>query len=295
MLINRPAVTDRPVLVSDPRTAAPAELVAQPHAQMIGLGAILPLLKSPDCDEPLTLAMDGGSLSDSGHTYPLHDKLPLLIPTRLLPYFTDRLAVPVTQSGDAFLQYFLLASIKQAGEINAAPDNLHFQRHLFRMKAFVQNCKGLVLDVGCDDPTTSAALFPPTAEYVGLDPFCARREPFRLIGLGEFLPFRDASLANVVFNTSLDHILDWHRAIAEARRVLKPDGRLYLVTLIWESQADLMSDAVHFHHFRLPELLAGLSGFAIESTVAYDYKGDPHRYGLYLAARKIPDSAGWAS
>ena len=291
MFVNRLAVVDRPVLVSDVRAVASGELATQPHARMVGLETILPLLQSPDCDEPLTIETDGGGLADSRHTYPLIGTLPLLIPARLQPYFTDRLAVPITQSGDAFLQYFLLASIKQSGEINASPDNVHFQRHLFRMKAFVQDCNGLVLDVGCDDPATSAALFPPTAEYVGLDPFCVRGEPFRLIGLGEFLPFRDASVANVVFNTSLDHILDWHRAIAEARRVLKPDGRLYLVTLIWESHADLMNDSVHFHHFRLPELLAGLSGFLIESTVAYDYKGDAHRYGLYLAARKTPDSA----
>ncbi len=290
MLENRLSNADRPVLVSDERAVAPAELTTQPHARIVGLETILPLLQSPDCDDPLTQEANGGGLTDSRHTYPLKGTLPLLIPARLQPHFTDRLAVTMAQSRDAFLQYFLLASIKQSGEITAAPDNVHFQRHLFRMKAFVQDCKGLVLDVGCDDPTTSAALFPPTAEYVGLDPFCVRREPFRLIGLGEFLPFRAASVANVVFNTSLDHILDWHRAIAEARRVLKPGGCLYLATLIWESHADLMNDSVHFHHFRLPELLAGLFGFSVESSIAYDYKGDVHRYGLYLVARKTSSS-----
>jgi SAM-dependent methyltransferase len=291
MLANRPTGVVRPPLISDARTAAPAELIARPHARIVGLESILHLLQSPDRDEPLTMDMDARVLADSRHIYPMNGTLPLLIPVRLQSYFTDRLAVPITHSREEFLQYFLLASIKQSGEINAAPDDVHFQRHLFRMKTFVKDCEGLVLDVGCDDPATSAALFPPTSEYVGLDPFCLRSEPFRLIGLGEFLPFRDASVANVVFNTSLDHILDWHRAIAEARRVLRPGGRLYIATLIWESCAELMNDSVHFHHFRLSELLAGLSGFSVESSVAYDYKGNVHRYGLYLAARKISDSA----
>jgi len=273
-------------ILTDERSLSLEELLSRPHARTMDLTALLPRLKSPDADLPLTLDLDAGALTDGQQSYPLRGGLPLLMPRRLQPYFVRRLEVPVAAANDSFLQYFLLASIKQSGEINAAPSDVHFRRHLARMHEFVAGCGGLVLDVGCDDPALSAALFPPAASYVGLDPFCLRDEPFRLIGVGEFLPFQDSTIDNVVFNTSLDHILDWRRAVNEAHRVLVAGGALYVCTLIWEHAADLLADAVHFHHFRLGELLSGLEGFDVEAIRAYDYKANTHRYGLYLLARK---------
>jgi SAM-dependent methyltransferase len=90
----------------------------------------------------------------------------------------------------------------------------------------------------------------------------------------------------VVFNTSLDHIFDWRRAIDEARRVLVPGGCLYISTLIWTDRADLVTDAVHFHHFRDYEIFGVLGDWELVDERRYDYKGASHRHGLYLAARK---------
>jgi SAM-dependent methyltransferase len=156
------------------------------------------------------------------------------------------------------------------------------------MRSLCRTASGLVLDVGCGDPTIGASLLPKDAKYVGLDPFCTRTQPFRLIGVGEYLPFKDSSVDGVLFNTSLDHILDWRRALNEAYRVLKPGGTIYLCTLVWTDRADLMSDSVHFHHFREYEILAALEHLqlSIDEVVRYDYKGDTHRHGLYLQARK---------
>ncbi|MFZ4541508.1 MAG: class I SAM-dependent methyltransferase [Rickettsiales bacterium] len=274
----------RPPVLEDTRTVSVAELTSAPHSKSLTLTETLTLLASPDSAKSLTLNHAG--LSDGTHTYPLRGEAPLLLPARLHSAFTDRLSVPYALDYDAFMQYFLLASIKQSGEINASPTNAHYQRHLYRLRALCANARGTVLDIGCDDSAIGASLLPPAACYLGLDPFCTREQPFRLIGVGEYLPVAANSLDNALFNTSLDHILDWRRGLAEAHRVLKPGGSLYLCTLIWTHNADLMGDAVHFHHFRESEILAAFEGMTIEETTRYDYKGDPHRYGLYLHATK---------
>jgi hypothetical protein len=68
--------------------------------------------------------------------------------------------------------------------------------------------------------------------------------------------------------------------------VLKAGGQLIIATLVWTAQADLLGDAVHFHHFRDYEIFGALSAFAIEDVARYDYKGNTHRHGLYVRALK---------
>jgi SAM-dependent methyltransferase len=278
--------TDRHELIADTRLVAPADLLAAPHASRLTLDQLMPVLASPDSGEALAFDQSGDALFDGTNRYPLRGSLPLLIPVRLQPFFTNRIAVPCDRDHDAFLQYFLLATIKQSGDINASPEDVHFQRHLFRMREVLRSCSGLTLDVGCDDPRLSAGLLPPLARYVGLDPFSEKTAPFRLVGVGEFLPFGNATVDNVIFNTSLDHIFDWHRALDEAHRVLVPGGRLFVATLVWTSCASLLTDSVHFHHFREAEIFGALTQFDLEPAQRYDYKGDQHRHGLYLCARK---------
>ncbi len=267
------------------QTISTEALAKRPHATRLTLNEIIPQLMSPDSGKPLHLHEE--QLSDGAeNNYPFRGTVPLLLPTALLEHFSDRLMVPASANRNAFMQYFLLSSIKQSGEINAPSTEEHYRRHLYRAQEFLTECKGLVLDVGCDCPEIGASLFPKGVSYVGLDPFCQNINKFRLVGVGEFLPLQDASFDNVFFNTSLDHILDWHRAIDEARRVLRPGGSLYISSLVWTQKAELFSDSVHFHHFREYEILQGLQGFSLERTKRYDYKGDQHRYGLYLQAVK---------
>jgi len=253
-----------PKMSVDTRQISVAELKAAKHASLLGIEEVLPDLISPDTGRPLTHEPDSSALSDGTNLYPRRGEPYLLLPSRLQRYFTTRLEVPFDQyADDPFMQYFLLATIKQSGEINAAASNIHYERHLVRLRDVLANASGTVLDVGCDDPEIGASLFPPAVNYIGLDPFCSRETPFRLIGVGEYLPFRDASLNGVLFNTSLDHIHDWHRALDEAHRVLLPGGKLYLSTLAWTESASLQGDSVHFHHFREYEILGALEGFEI--------------------------------
>lgn len=277
----------RPELSYDDGQVSTDELANRPHARALGLHDVLPLLISPDSGKALAFAEDEKALSDGDRSYPLRSGFPVLLPHRLLAHYTDRLTVPLADySDDAFMQYFLLATIKQSGEINAQADDVHYKRHLHRLRNVVAEARGLVVDVGCDDAQIGASLFSTAVDYVGLDPFCTKGMPFRLIGLGEYLSIKDATADVVLFNTSLDHILDWRRAIDEAYRVLVPGGILYISTLAWTDKAGLVTDSVHFHHFREYEIFGALGSLRIEDVRRYDYKGNQYRHGLYVTARK---------
>lgn len=82
-----------------------------------------------------------------------------------------------------------------------------------------------VLDVGAGDGQLLRALRGRAhrGELFGIDP-----EPGQGVGRGvaESLPFPDASFDAVLFVRVLAHLADPARALAEARRVLRPGGRL---------------------------------------------------------------------
>jgi SAM-dependent methyltransferase len=272
-------------LIKEERVLTVAQLQGQPHAKILSLADIERFLASPDTGAALRIQEDQSGLTDGVHSYPIIHGTPILYPENIAEAFLGG-GLELKYYDDSRMQYFLLSQIKQRGEINAASTNVHYQRHLFRMKEFVATCRGLVLDVGCDDVEISASLFNEECRYIGLDPFANSKSSFRVIGVGECLPIRDESIDNVVFNTSLDHILDYHQALEEARRVLKPSGTIYISTLVWSERASLLNDAVHFHHFREYEILGALSSMRIGRANRYRYKDDRHRYGLYLSAFK---------
>lgn len=58
----------------------------------------------------------------------------------------------------------------------------------------------------------------------------SRRFTFQVID-AQAIPFADASLDTVIANHMLYHVPDRPRALAEIRRVLKPDGRLFATTV----------------------------------------------------------------
>jgi len=244
------------------------------------------LLISPDSKKGL-IPIDGkDALTDGLSEYPTISDSPLLYPSELTDAWQDG-ALPLAYCSSALNQYALLSQIKQAGEINAPLDSVPARKHQHRFKEFCEELSGLVLDVGSDRPSHSSQLLSSACEYLGLDPYAGQGE-FRVIGLGEILPIRDQSVDAVLFNTSLDHILDYHTAIEEAHRVLKPDGKVVIATYAWIERATLLSDSVHFHHFREYEIIGALeSHFDIEGIRRYeDPKNATHRYGLYVMGVK---------
>lgn len=262
-------------LLQDFETLPVDRLRAMGGARCASLDEVLPLLRSPDSMQPLRRVANARALTD-GHTeYAMRAESPLLYPSEAL---TPSIA-----------PYLAVSRFRQTGEINASASDLHYARHLHRMRRAAVGLHGLVLDVGCDDTSIGSALLPSSCTYLGLDPFAADHESFRLIGIGEVLPIADGVLDGVMFNTSLDHVLDYVQALLEARRVLRSGGLLLVSTLLWTERATMLPDAVHFHHFKPFEIFGALEycGFDVVQQTSYPYKQDTHRHGLYFTARRV--------
>lgn len=278
------------MLISSDQFITKDVLTGKKHAKDIEFDKLISILKSPDDESDLKYSKEKGKLISEENVFWGDESEMLLLPKRLHKYFDGRLLFPDNfKPSDSFEQYFYMSFIKQEGvigDINLALDNIHYQRHLYRFYDLVKGLKGRILDVGCDDMELSKSLLPDECEYVGLDPFSQKKNKRNIVGCAEYLPFKKETFDYVVFNTSLDHVFDWHRAIDEAKRVLKKNGSIVLSTLVWEESADLVFDSVHFHHFREYEILGGLTNFDVTDVKRYHYKEDKHRYGLYLIAKQ---------
>jgi SAM-dependent methyltransferase len=279
----------RDIPLSNDDAALDFEAIGQGDcAGVATLDDVLAKLRSPDDHGPLSAA--GGALrtASGSHTYPMIGPRPVLLPAFARDAGPiDRLQYSPQTFAKPGLQYLLLSAIKaQGGPQNSDYSDIWFKRHVHRSRKLLAGARGLTLDIGCDKPSISSRLYPPTATFLGLEPSQTPSEEFCLCGIGECLPLIDASVDNVVFMTSLDHVLDYNLAVEEARRVLKPGGMLYLASLVWTHDAGLLRDTVHFHHFREYQLRGALEGLVIEQLDKYRWKNDEHRYGIYLSARK---------
>ncbi|HEX7243748.1 MAG TPA: class I SAM-dependent methyltransferase [Longimicrobiaceae bacterium] len=99
-----------------------------------------------------------------------------------------------------------------------------------------------VLDVGCGDAGVLIALAEEGARACGIEPYERSVERGRVraeehgvsmdlrAGFAESLPWADGSFDLVVLDNVLEHVQDRERTLAEIRRVLRPEGILYLVT-----------------------------------------------------------------
>ena len=274
-------------VLEDEGTLEPSSIPEAEKARILTLDECTPLLASPDTGAALSLSDDGKTLVAGDESFPIIGGLPLLFPGSVLQFAgPSRLDVP-SGGDDALRKYMHISGLKFAREpTNSAHTDINYLKHVYRARTLLRHARGTVVDVGCDSPTISCGQFPETAAYIGLEPTYEDRSEFRIIGISEFLPFRDESLDNVAILTTLDHSLDYHRSLDEAWRVLRPGGTLYLATLIWTHNAELHHDHTHFHHFRDFEILGALRQFAIQRLQRYSWKGNTHRFALYLSATK---------
>jgi ubiquinone/menaquinone biosynthesis C-methylase UbiE len=115
-----------------------------------------------------------------------------------------------------------------------------------------------LLDVCCGTGIVAAAAASRGADVTGIDFSAAmldqarRRHPQLRFDEGdaEALPYPDASFAAVVSNFGIHHIAHSDRAMAEARRVLRPGGRLAITN--WAAPVEnvawgLLFDAIGAH------------------------------------------------
>jgi SAM-dependent methyltransferase len=87
---------------------------------------------------------------------------------------------------------------------------------------------GSVLDVGCGPQKLPVHARTFSGRFVGIDPLRGEQERhFEFVqGIAEYLPFRNATFDQILFVTTLDHMLSPQRALREARRVLQPSGEI---------------------------------------------------------------------
>lgn len=121
-----------------------------------------------------------------------------------------------------------------------------------QFKAFI-GVKGLVLDVGCGNgrylgksyEESGYVYIDPKNQIIGLDPLDSYEERFPVINAsGEKIPLQDNIFDAVVLATSIDHIVTPTRMLKEVKRVLKPEGSVF----IWSAvMSDVMINPGHLH------------------------------------------------
>lgn len=256
------------------------------HSQILDLSRCLALglLARPGGSRTISL-LNSDVLSDGLDDYPIVNSIPVL-----LPKCPSRIEFGPDENSpeERSLQlYYSLSKAGHSGEINSPSGSVPTRRHQYRLSKFCRNLSGICLDVGCDDPELSSQFFPKSCKYVGLDPFTTDGS-FRIKDLAEWMPFTENSFDVVVFNTSLDHILDHHTALEEACRVLRVGGELIVASYAWTMRASLLTDDIHFHHFCEFEIVGAVAQyFEVEEVVRYeDPKEADHRFGIYVKAVK---------
>ena len=159
-------------------------------------------------------------------------------------------------SGDAFAEFERAGWERAASHYEACwTDTGLFVEAL--LDAAAVRAGSRLLDVACGPGFVSEAAAARGALPVGVDVATAMVERARargpdltfVVGDALRLPFPDASFDAVTMNFGILHVSQPERALAEARRVLVPDGRLAFTT--WMAQgnaADEISDAALAEH-----------------------------------------------
>lgn len=157
----------------------------------------------------------------------------------------------------------------------------------------LQSRDAVVVDVGAG---ISSAL-PHYVDELGLDHYLAveplnvpveRQYPCLVGAVAEQLPLKDATADAVVFATSLDHMEDEGAAIDEARRVLKPDGSIF----VWHSIHDPDTVATSSTLHRLKRGAIGIPLVALQGAVMFQRMRKRQRQ-LARGARLDPAHFRW--
>lgn len=161
---------------------------------------------------------------------------------------------------------------------------------------------GDVLDVGCGDGMVAQMLAPRSTSYVGLDSsprmVDAAAQRLRNQGHARFLTadMHELPLSDDSFDTVLlFHVLTYadrpEAAITESTRVLRPGGRLIVVTLARHPHHDIVERYGHVQAgFDVTRLRSMLRGLAVEQCeVTSRERRKPHFQVITASARKGTD------
>jgi SAM-dependent methyltransferase len=152
-----------------------------------------------------------------------------------------------------------------------------------------------ILDVGCGPGDNLRRLARYGGRPTGIDPNGARLREARALapvaaGVGEALPFTDASFDMVYVSHVLHHSRDVHAVLRESWRVLAPGGLLFLIETIDDSPLMRLARAVQprwdeddvLTRFRYRDLVAWVeaSGFRVQRGAKFNW--------MYFAWELLP-------
>ncbi len=156
--------------------------------------------------------------------------------------------------------------------------------------AILDGAAGVVLDIGCGDRWVATAL-PAGARYVGLDypDTVAKGYPGRpeIFADAARLPFDGFVFDTVLFLDVLEHLPDPGSALTEARRVLKPHGKMIVQVPFLYPLHDEPHDFQRWTIHGLRRLLE-CHGFHILSD---SYSGEPAETAALLAVLALSRAA----
>ena len=245
----------------------------------------------------LLISVDDGSLLNIEHSsntnsllrsetgdfsYPILSGKPVLFRSSFpFEYIHD--GIPYENIEDPYQQYMLLSQIKASISTNLdkSCDVYKHTMKLFTNLASGLKGNGLLVDIGCDQPSLSVSYFPSGCQYIGIDPvlnLSNDQRDFSLVALAEELPLRSESCDMAAFNGSLDHVLDFNSGLLEAHRILKKQGELVIQIYTYNDSkmSTLLTDICHFHHYRNHQLKSALN--KLFSTVDVEFHDCPKGY-----------------
>jgi SAM-dependent methyltransferase len=185
-----------------------------------------------------------------------------------------------------------LPRVKITGERVVTPAggfNPTWQRHVAAYAlAEPELGPGRVLDLGCGIGHSFHLLAPRETVGVDLDAgSLAGQERETVVADMRALPFADGSFASVLSVQSLEHVPDPERVLAEAARVLEPDGVAVFVTpnRLTLGRPDEIIDPYHHVELSAPELRA-LCGRCFASVAVRGLFGSTRYMELFDGERR---------
>ena len=182
--------------------------------------------------------------------------------------------------------------------MQSAVRDLGARSHLDALLATAGPVSGLdIIDVGCGEGQLARALAERGARVTGCDPFIAER-PWTKHGSGSYrlvaapsdaIPETDQSADLVLFVFSLHHVpgAKLKGALSEARRVLRPSGRLYVAEPLAQGPHQYIMELFHDETAVRKAAAGALEQFARPHFAAEDIAG-------YTDTRRYPDFDSFA-
>ncbi len=236
-------------------------------------------------------------------TYPVREGIPDLIPHGRLK----------TRDWDKWTKHLDRFYQRRAGRAGDRPTQSQSCRWGEKAQAFadfIDLPNGLTLDVGCGPGKLRFPLKASDETYFGVDPLPVPEVddfPYAR-ALAEYIPFKNNTFSAMIVRSALDHFCDLDIFFAEAVRVLKPGGRIYIEQVVMrrsplalcKSMAHSVNDFIddmkttaqnssapkHMHEFSTSRLMKTASEYFAVSDVRHYNRNWYTPTQMFVAFRK---------